>query len=98
MNGLAKPAKGQVDPSSPWFGKPDFELKYDLAAAKKLVEEAAYSRDKPLKTTFVIAQGGTGQMLSLPMNEFIKQSLKEIGIEIEFRVVEFGGLSTLSAT
>ena len=22
MNGLAKPAKGQVDPSSPWFGKP----------------------------------------------------------------------------
>ena len=29
MNGLAKPAKGQVDPSSPWFGKPTFELKYD---------------------------------------------------------------------
>src|SRR3954462_15692042 len=26
MNGLAKPAKGQVDPSSPWFGKPGFEL------------------------------------------------------------------------
>ena len=25
MNGLAKPAKGQVDPSSPWFGKPGFE-------------------------------------------------------------------------
>jgi peptide/nickel transport system substrate-binding protein len=39
MNGLAKPAKGQVDPSSPWFGKPSFELKYDVAAAKKLVEE-----------------------------------------------------------
>jgi len=37
MNGLAKPAKGQVDPSSPWFGKPSFEIKYDLAAAKKLV-------------------------------------------------------------
>jgi len=34
MNGLAKPAKGQVDPSSPWFGKPTFEVKYDLAAAK----------------------------------------------------------------
>src|ERR1700744_1744659 len=34
MNGLAKPAKGQVDPSSPWFGKPTFDLKYDLAEAK----------------------------------------------------------------
>ena len=29
MNGLAKPAKGQVDPSSPWFGKPTFDIKYD---------------------------------------------------------------------
>ena len=88
MSGLAKPAKGQVDPSSPWFGKPTFELKYDLAAAKKLVEEAGYSKDKPLKTTFIIAQGGTGQMLSLPMNEFLQQSFKEIGIDIDFKVVE----------
>ena len=88
MNGLAKPAKGQVDPSNPWFGKPAFELKYDLAAAKKLVQEAGYSKEKPLKTTFVIAQGGTGQMLSLPMNEFLQQSFKEIGIEVDFKVVE----------
>jgi peptide/nickel transport system substrate-binding protein len=94
MNGLAKPAKGQVDPSSPWFGKPTFEVKYDLAAAKKLVEEAGFSPQKPLKTTFVIAQGGTGQMLSLPMNEFIQQSLKEIGIEIDFKVVELETLYT----
>ena len=94
MNGLAKPAKGQVDPSSPWFGKPAFELKYDVAAAKKLVQEAGYSKEKPLKTTFVIAQGGTGQMLSLPMNEFLQQSFKEIGIEIDFKVVELETLYT----
>src|SRR5258707_461041 len=86
MNGLAKPAKCQVDPSNPWFGKPTFDLKYDPAAAKKLVEEAGYSREKPLKATFIIAQGGTGQMLSLPMNEFLQQSFKEIGIDIDFKV------------
>jgi peptide/nickel transport system substrate-binding protein len=94
MNGLAKPAKGQIDPSSAWFGKPTFDIKYDIAAAKKLVEEAGYSPQKPLKTTFVIAQGGTGQMLSLPMNEFIQQSFKEIGIDIEFKVVELETLYT----
>ena len=94
MNGLAAPAKGQVDPGSPWFGKPTFDIKYDLAAAKKLVQEAGYSPEKPLKTTFVIASGGTGQMLSLPMNEFIQQGLKEIGIDIDFKVVE---LETLYA-
>src|SRR3984893_16940563 len=94
LNGLAKPAVGQVDPSSPWFGTPSFKIKYDLAEAKRLVKEAGYSPEKPLKTTFVIAQGGTGQMLSLPMNEFLQQSFKEIGIDVEFKVVELEALYT----
>ena len=37
MNGLATPAQGQVDPTSPWFGKPTFKLAYDLKAAKALM-------------------------------------------------------------
>lgn len=94
MNGLAKPAKGMVDPSSPWFGKPSFDVKYDPAAAKKLVVEAGYSPEHPLKATFVIAQGGTGQMLSLPMNEFLQQNFKDIGIDIDFKVVELETLYT----
>jgi peptide/nickel transport system substrate-binding protein len=94
MNGLAKTAVAQVDPSSPWFGNPGFKIKYDPAAARKLVEDAGYSKAKPLKATFVIAQGGTGQMLSLPMNEFLQQSFKEIGIDIDFKVVELETLYT----
>lgn len=92
LNGLAVPAKGQLDPTSPWFGHPKFDIKYDLAEAKKLMAEAGYSKDKRLKTKVIIAQGGTGQMLSLPMNEFIQQSLAEIGIDIEFEVVELENL------
>ncbi|WP_127088810.1 ABC transporter substrate-binding protein [Aquabacter cavernae] len=94
MNGLAKPAKGQVDPQSPWFGKPTFDLKYDPEAAAKLVKEAGYSKEKPLKATFIIAQGGTGQMLSLPMNEYIQASFKEIGVDVDFKVVELETLYT----
>jgi peptide/nickel transport system substrate-binding protein len=94
MNGLAKPARGQVDPANPWFGKPSFDIRYDPAAARKLVAEAGYSPQKPLRTTFIIANGGTGQMLSLPMNEFIQQNLKEVGIEIDFKVVELETLYT----
>ncbi len=92
LNGLAMPAKGQLDSGSPWFGKPTFDIKYDLAEAKRLMKEAGYSKDKPLKTKVIIAQGGTGQMLSLPMNEFVQQSLAEIGIDIEFEVVELENL------
>ncbi len=92
MSGLAKPAAGQVDSTSTWFGKPTFKLGYDLKAAKALMAEAGYSKDKPLKAKVIIAQGGTGQMLSLPMNEFVQQSLAEVGIDISFEVVELENL------
>ncbi len=88
VGGLAKPALGQVDASSPWFGKPTFKLRYDVDAARKLMADAGFTTSSPLKTKFIIANGGTGQMLSLPMNEFIQQSFAEIGIQLEFRVVE----------
>lgn len=92
LNGQASVAKGQLDPTSPWFGKPKFNIKYDLAEARKLMAQAGYSKDKPLKAKVIIAQGGTGQMLSLPMNEFIQQSVAEIGIQLEFEVVELENL------
>ena len=34
--------KGTVPPGHPWWGNPKFDIKYDLAAAKKLMEEAGY--------------------------------------------------------
>jgi hypothetical protein len=45
----------------------------------------------------VIAQGGTGQMLSLPINEFLQQSFKEIGVEIDFKVVELERFTPIGA-
>lgn len=92
MSGLATPAKGQLDETSTWFGKPSFKITYDLNAAKALMKDAGYSAANPLKAKVIIAQGGTGQMLSLPMNELIQQSLNEIGIQISFEVVELENL------
>ncbi len=92
LGGQAVPAKGQLDPTSPWFGKPSFDIKYDLPAARALMAQAGITKANPLKAKVIIAQGGTGQMLSLPMNEFIQQSLAEIGIQIEFEVVELENL------
>lgn len=88
MGGLAAPAVGQVQPSSPWFGKPSFRIRTDMDEARKLVAAAGYSVKNPLKTTLVIPTGGTGQMLSLPINEFIQQSWAEVGIQVAFRTVE----------
>lgn len=89
LGGLMEPAKGFVPPSSQWFGKPTFDVTYDPEAAKALLAEAGFGPDKRLKIKALIAPSGSGQMLPLPMNEFIQQNLAEIGIDVEFEVVEW---------
>jgi peptide/nickel transport system substrate-binding protein len=92
LGGLMVPAQGFMPPGHQWFGKPSFKLKTDIATAKKLMAEAGYGPGKPMKTRILISASGSGQMLPLPMNEFIQQNLAEIGIQIEFEVVEWNTL------
>lgn len=94
MNGLAKPALGMVDPSSPWFGNPGFRIRHDPDEARRLVQAAGYSTRNPLRTKFLIATGGSGQMLSLPINEYCQAAFREIGVEVEFQAVELEVLYT----
>lgn len=94
MNGLAKPAVGLVDPTSPWFGEPKFRIRHDPAEARRLLGEAGFSPRNPLRTKFLVATGGSGQMLSMPINEYIQQTWREVGIEVEFQPVELEVLYT----
>jgi len=94
LGGLARPAYGQVDKTNPWFGTPTFELKYAPDEARKLTSAAGFSKSQPLKTKFVVASGGTGQMLSLPMNEAIQEMFKDVYIDVEFKVVELEAMYT----
>ncbi|MGC3964970.1 MAG: ABC transporter substrate-binding protein [Rhodocyclaceae bacterium] len=92
LGGMMVPAKGMVPPTSPWFGKPSFEVKYDPAAAKALMAQAGYSKDKPLKIKAIISPSGGGQMQPMLMNELIQQNLAEIGIQVEFDVRDWNAL------
>jgi peptide/nickel transport system substrate-binding protein len=90
LNGLVKPAYGEVDRTSPWFGKPSFEIKYAPDEARKLMAEAGYSKAKPMKARISIQAAGTNQMV----NEAIQEMLKEVFIEIDFKAVELEALMT----
>jgi peptide/nickel transport system substrate-binding protein len=94
LGGLAKPAVGVVDPSSPWFGNPTFRIRHDPAEARRLLAEAGFSRANPLRTRFIVPSGGSGQMLSMPMNEYIQSAWREVGIIVDFQVVELEVLYT----
>ena len=92
LNGLAVPSVGNVTPDHPWFGKPTFEVKYDPAEARRLLAEAGYSKDKPLKVKAAISTSGSGQMYPLIMNEFIQENFREVGVELELVVFEWEAL------
>ena len=57
--------------------------------------EAGYTAAKPLSFKVMISNSGSGQMLPLPMNEYLQQNLKEAcGVDVQFDVVEWQVLLT----
>ncbi len=89
LSGTMKPATGYVPESSPWYGHPDFHIKYDPDEAKRLLAEAGFGQDKPLHLRVAISTSGSGQMQPLAMNEFIQQNLAAVGVDLQFEVLEW---------
>jgi ABC-type transport system substrate-binding protein len=94
LNGLMAAPKGTVTPDHPWWGNPTFDIKYDPAAAKKLMTEAGFSAAKPVKVKVQTSASGSGQMQPIPMNEYVQQALKECFFDVELDVIEWNTLFT----
>jgi peptide/nickel transport system substrate-binding protein len=94
LGGMMGVPKGTVPPGHPWWGNPKFDIRYDVAAAQKLMAEAGHSAAKPLKVKVQISASGSGQMQPLPMNEFVQQSLKACYFDVQFDVIEWNTLFT----
>ncbi len=95
LGGLMIPATGFFPPGSQWFGHPTFKVTYDPAAAKALMAQAGYGPAKRVRTKVLISPSGSGQMLPLPMNEFVQQNLAEIGIDVTFEIADWNTLINL---
>ncbi len=94
LGGMMGVPKGTVPPGHPWWGNPTFDIKYDPAAAKKLMTEAGFSASKRLKVKVQTSASGSGQMQPIPMNEFVQQALKECFFDVELDVIEWNTLFT----
>jgi ABC-type transport system substrate-binding protein len=93
LNGTAEPAVGWLKPNDPNFGNPTQHYRLDPARGRALLAAAGYGAQRPLRLKIGISTSGSGQMLPLPMNEFMQQSLREnCGVEVSFEVVEWNTL------
>jgi peptide/nickel transport system substrate-binding protein len=90
LNGTAEPSVGWLKPTDPGFGNPVHRYGFDPAKGKALLAEAGYTAQKPLSFKVMISTSGSGQMLPLPMNEYLQQNLKQAcGVDVEFDAVEW---------
>ncbi|MGY6565153.1 MAG: ABC transporter substrate-binding protein [Halomonadaceae bacterium] len=92
LGGLMVPAAGIVTPDHPWYGEPEFETRYDPEEAMRLLAESGYGPDNPVEIKVLISTSGSGQMQPLAMNEYIQQNLAEVGIALDFEVLDWESL------
>jgi peptide/nickel transport system substrate-binding protein len=93
LGGMMVPATATVEPGHPWYGNPSFRIRTDKAEARRLLAEAGYGPNHPLSLKVQISTSGSGQMQPLPMNEYLQQDLKEIGVNVEFDVIEWNTMT-----
>jgi ABC-type transport system substrate-binding protein len=94
LAGLMVPATGTFEPGHPWRGNPTFQIKYDMPAAQKLMQEAGFGPTKKLTVKIQTSASGSGQMLPLPMNEYLQQALADCYFDVQFDVIEWNTLFT----
>ncbi len=93
LNGTAEPSVGFLKANDPNFGNPQHRYRLDPARGRALLAEAGYNAQRPLRLKVGISTSGSSQMLPLPMNEYLQQSLKEnCGVDVAFEVVEWNTL------
>src|SRR5467141_453432 len=90
LNGTAEPSVGWLKPKDTGFGNPVNRYGFDPAKGKALLAEVGYTAQKPLSFKVMISTSGSGQMLPLPMNEYLQDNLKQAcGVNVEFDAVEW---------
>jgi ABC-type transport system substrate-binding protein len=90
LNGTAEPASGWLGDRDPNFGTPKNRYAFDPGKGKALLAEAGYGPDKPLPLKVMISSSGSGQMLPMPMNEYLQENLKQsCNVDVSFNVVEW---------
>ncbi len=93
LSDTAEASVGFFGATDPRFGAPQNRYRLDPARGRALLAEAGYNAQRPLRLKIAISPSGSGQMLPLPMNEFLQQSLKEhCGVDVDFEVVEWNTL------
>ena len=93
LNGTGTPSIGAYDKNYKLFGKPTQLYKYDPDKAKALLAEAGYGPGKkPITLRTMIPTAGSGNMVPVPMGQFMQQQLAEFNVKVDLIVADWGSV------
>jgi peptide/nickel transport system substrate-binding protein len=87
LNGTCIPMISQVYPGHPWYGDPPRKFNYDPEKSCQMVKAEGLDR---IKFTVLTSTSGSGQMLPVPMNEFLQRTMKAACFDMEIIAVDWG--------
>src|SRR5579884_1032401 len=86
LSGACTPASQFMFKGHPWYSD-DVGYNYNPAKARELLAQAGYPNG--FHTAAVVPSSGSGNMWPQSMNEYVQRSLREVGIDVELRPIEW---------
>jgi peptide/nickel transport system substrate-binding protein len=87
LRGTCTPAWGLIPPGTEAYDPAFKGLGYDPAKAKALLAAAGYA--KGLSTTMGTSVSGSGQIIPVPIMEWIKRDLEKVNVSVEIKSYEW---------
>ena len=87
MRDTVIPAYSMIPPGAPAYEKEYQPFKYDPAKAKQLLAEAGLASG--FSTIIATSVDGSGQLLTVPIAEWIQRDLKAVGIDAKIETYEW---------
>jgi peptide/nickel transport system substrate-binding protein len=87
LRNTAYPAFSLQSPGNEAYDKNFVDYEYNPEKAKQLLAEAGYS--KGIDVTFQTSVDGSGQLIPVPMAEWIQRNLAQVGIKVKLETTEW---------
>ncbi len=87
LQGTTNPAYSVLPPANSAYEASEEYFEYDPDRAKELLAEAGYADG--FETTLMTSVDGSGQIVPVPMAEYIQQDLADVGIRVKLDTTEW---------